>query len=351
MLRAIAVAEMIHGHGLDGLLDVGLRSTPFFTNWTYVRGYTAPVFLFAAGFAFAVVTLPHIKDYSVFSRELLRRIQRLLYLIFIGYFLHLPFFSLRKTILSIGTQAWDDLLRVDILRCIGVSVLFLQVWLLLRPKREVTWVVIGLFTIALPILTPYVNNSELLFGLPPVIRYYFVNSNFPLFYNSSFLLLGFLLGYLFFEKKESWLLYALIIAMALIVIAQIFGEAGIAPDLQSFMYKGGVIVLLTILLERGEVLWRRMPSALKYFGRESLVVYVVHLILIYGSVLNKGLVSYWGQILSYRELYLFMIWLMSAMVLVTYVWHKLKREHAPVANWLRSTVFWSLLILFLLRPY
>jgi len=39
------------------------------------------------------------------------------------------------------------------------------------------------------------------------------------------------------------------------------------------------------------------------------------------------------------------------MVLVTYVWHKLKREHAPVANWLRSTVFWSLFILFLLRPY
>lgn len=351
VLRAIAVAEMIHGHSLDGLLDIGLRSTPFFINWTQVRGYTAPVFLFAAGFAFAVATLPHIKDYSVFSRELLRRIQRLLYLIFIGYFLHLPFFSLRKVILSIGSPAWNNFLKVDILRCIGVSALILQVWLFLRPKREVTWVVIGLFAIALPILTPYVNNSELVFGLPAFIRYYIVNSDFPLFYYSSFLLLGFWLGYLFFEKKDRWLSYALIIAMALIVIAQIFSKAGIASDLRSFMNKGGVIVLLTILLERGEVLWRRMPSALKYFGRESLVVYVIHLILIYGSVLNKGLVSYWGQILSYRELYLFIIWLMSAMVLVTYVWHKLKREHAPVANWLRSTLFWSLLILFLLRPY
>jgi hypothetical protein len=178
-----------------------------------------------------------------------------------------------------------------------------------------------------------------------------VNSNFPLFYYSSFLFLGFLLGHLFSEKKDRWLPYALIIALALIVIAQIFSQAGIAASLRSFMNKGGVIVLFTVLLERGEVLWRRMPSAVKYFGRESLVVYVVHLMIVYGSVLNKGLVSHWGQILSYRELYLFMIWLMAAMVLVTYVWHKLKREHAPVANWLRNTLFWSLLVLFLLRPY
>lgn len=195
------------------------------------------------------------------------------------------------------------------------------------------------------------NNSELVLGLPAFIRYYFVNSNFPLFYYSSFLLLGFLLGYLFSEKKDRWLPYVLIITLALTVIAQIFGRAGIAASLQSFMNKGGVIVLFTVLLERGEVLWRRMPSAVKYFGRESLVVYVVHLILIYGSVLNKGLFSHWGQILSYRELYLFVIWLMAAMVLLAYVWHKLKIEHAPVANWLRNTLFWSLLILFLLRPY
>jgi hypothetical protein len=351
MLRALAVAEMIHGHSLDALLDTGLRGSAFFINWTYVRGYTAPLFLFAAGFAFAVATLPHMKEYSVFSKGLLRRIQRLFYVIIIGYFLHLPFFSLRKTILSIGTQAWDDLLRVDILRCIGVTVLFLQAWQFLRPKKAVTWVVIGLLTLALPILTPCVNNSELVLGLPAFIRYYFVNSNFPLFYYSSFLFLGFLLGYLFTNKKDRWLPYALIIALALIVIAQIFRHAGIAVSLRDFMSKGGVIVLFTVLLQRGEALWRRMPSAVQYFGRESLVVYVVHLMIVYGSVINKGLVAHWGQVLSYGELYFFVIWLMIAMALVTYVWHKLKREHTPVANWFRSTLFWSLLILFLLKPY
>ena len=351
MLRALAVAEMIHGHSLDGLLDSSLRDSTFFISWAHVRGYTAPLFLFAAGFSFAVATLPFITEYSTFSRGLLRRIQRLFYVIFIGYFLHLPFLSLRKTILSIGTQAWDDLLRVDILQCIGVSVLFLQAWQFLRPKREVTWVVIGFFILILPILTPYLNNSEPVQALPAFIRYYFVNSRFPLFYYTSFLFSGFLLGYVFLEKRNHWLRCALVIGLASIVIAQIFGKMDIAAILQNFLNKVGVMVLLTIMLERAEKLWRYMPSAVKYFGRQSLVVYVVHLVLIYGSVLNRGLVSYWGQSLTFQELYLFVIWLMAAMMLISYVWHRLKHEHAPVANWLRSTLFWALVILFLIRPY
>jgi hypothetical protein len=351
MLRAIAVAEMIHGHSLDGLLDIGLRNTAFFVNWTHIRGYTAPAFLFAAGFAFAVAALPRINDYSAFYKNLLRRVQRLFFLILLGYLMYLPFFSLRKTILSIGTPGWENFLRVDILRCIGVSALILQAWLLLRPKRVMTWAVIGMLTLALPILTPHVRNNELVLGLPAFIRYYFVNSNFPLFYYSSFLFLGFLLGYLFTEKKNQWLPYAVIVALVLIMVAQILNRMGIAVSLHRFMAKGGMIIVFTVLLQRCEGLWRRMPSAVKYFGQESLVVYIVHLMIVYGSVLNKGLTSYWGQMLSYGEVYLVIIWLVAAMVLLAYVWHKLKIEHAQVANWVKNILYWSFLILFLLRPY
>jgi len=351
MLRAVALAEMIHGHSLDGLLDVGLRNTAFFVNWTHVRGYTAPVFLFAAGLAFAVATLPRINDYSVSSKKLLRRIKRLLFVILLGYLMYLPFFSLRKTILSVGTPGWENLLKVDILRCIGVSALILQAWLLLRPKREVTWVIIGMLTLALPIVTPYVRNSELVLGLPAFIRYYVVNSRFPIFYYSSFLFLGFLLGYLFTERRSHWLPYTLIIALLLIVVAQILDRVGIAVGLHRFMTRGGVIILLTILLERFEGLWHRMPSAVKYFGQESLVVYVVHLMVVYGSVLNRGLTSYWGKTLSYGEVYLFIVWLMAAMGLLAYVWHKLKLEHMKTARWIKNTVYWSFLILFLIKPH
>jgi len=351
MLRAVAVAEMIHGHSLDGLLSVSLRSTAFFANWTHVRGYTAPVFLFAAGFAFAVATIPRIDDYTRFSSHLLRRIKRLLFVILLGYLMYLPFFSLRRTILSVGTQGWDDLLRVDILRCIGVSALILQVWFLIRPRREVTWTVIGILTLALPLFAPYVRNSDLVAGLPAFIRYYFVSSRFPLFYYSSFLFLGFLLGYVFWEKRKPWFVYALVIGFLLIASAHVLDRLNIMIDLHRFMTKGGVIILLTVLLERCESFWRSMPKPVKYFGQESLVVYVVHLMIVYGSVLNKGLASYWGRTLSYPEVYLFVIWLMATMVVLAYVWHKLKIEHGQVATWIKNTVYWSFLILFLLKPY
>jgi hypothetical protein len=351
MLRALAVAEMIHGHSLDALLDAGLRGSAFFSNWTYVRGYTAPVFLFAAGFAFAVATLPRIDDYTTFSTRLLRRIKRLSFVILLGYLMYLPFFSLRRTILSVGTTGWENLLKIDILRCIGVSALVLQLWFLVKPRREVTWAVIGVLTLALPLLTPYVRNSELVTGLPAFIRYYFVHSRFPLFYYSSFLFLGFLMGYLFSEKKHHWLPYVLAVALVLIVSAQILSRLGVMASLHRFMTKGGVIIALTVVLERCEGLWRRMPKPVKYFGQESLIVYVIHLMIIYGSVLNKGLTSYWGKILAYGEVYLFIAWLAAAMVFIAYVWHKLKLEHIKVANWVKNTIYWSFLVLFLLKPY
>lgn len=351
MLRALAVAEMIHGHSLDGLLENTLRSTPFFVSWTHVRGYTAPVFLFAAGFAFALATLPRIDMYSKFSKTLFDRLRQLLFVILLGYLMYLPYFSLRMTILSVGTHGWEDFLRVDILRCIGVSALFLQFWFLLKPKKLITWMVIGSITFALPALTPVLKQSGFVENLPAFIRYYFIDSRFPLFFYTSFLFLGFLVGLLFTKRRDAWFRYALIIALLLIVFGQIINWAGGMSGLRGFVTKGGVIILLTVLLERGENLLERMPSAVKYFGKESLVVYVVHLMVIYGSVLNKGLVFYWGPTLSFSQVYMFILWLFAAMVLLAYFWHKLKFEHRPVAIWVKNAVYGSFSILFLLRPY
>ncbi|UCF71651.1 MAG: DUF1624 domain-containing protein [candidate division WOR-3 bacterium] len=351
MLRALAVAEMIHGHSLDGLLDNALRSTPFFINWVHVRGYTAPVFLFAAGFAFALATLPRINAYSYFSRTLVARFRRLLFLVLLGYLMYLPYFSLRMTILSIGTPAWEDLLRVDILRCIGVSAMFLQFWFLLKPRRLLTLVAISSVTIALPVLTPVIERSIFVGSLPALIRYYFVDSRFPLFFYASFLFLGFLMGSLFTSRQNSWFRYSIVVGVLLVILGEIMARGRIESGLSGFATKGGAIILLAVLLERGEVLWKRMPAAVKYFGKESLIVYVVHLAVIYGSVLNKGLVFYWGPTLSYTEVYLFILWLFAAMVILAYVWHKLKREHSTVAQWVKNTVYWSFSVLFLIRLY
>ncbi len=351
MLRALAVAEMIHGHSLDGLLSTALKQTPFYVKWTVVRGYTAPVFLFAAGFAFAIVTLPRIDLYSRFSAALLQRIRRFSFVVLLGYLMYLPYFSLRMTILSINTPAWDAMLRVDILRCIGVTLLLLQVWVLLKPKEAVTWAVLGLILIGLPLLTPAIRQNPVINGLPAALRFYFVDSRFPLVFYSSFLLLGFLIGMLFSNHHGSWLKVSLAIAAASIAAGFVFRGLGGGAVLQGFLTKAGVIILLLIALERCEKAWKRLPSPIKYFGQESLVVYVVHLMVVYGSVLNKGMVRYWGATLSYGEVYLFILWLFTAMLLLSYVWHTMKLLHAPVARRVKYGFYASFVALFLLKPY
>ena len=351
MLRALAVAEMIHGHSLDGLLQDTLRNTAFFVNWTHVRGYTAPVFLFAAGFAFALATLPRSHVYSQFSRALLTRLRRLFFVILLGYLMYLPFFSLRKTILSVGTSGWDNFLRVDILRCIGVSALFLQFWFLLKPPRGITWIAIGAITVALPILTPLIEQGEFVQSLPAFIKYYFVDSRFPLFYYTSFLFAGFLMGLSYTMRRLNWWMYSMAAAVLFLLFGLVLQWSGGLAALGAFIVKCGVIILLTVMLERGENIWERLPLAAQYFGKESLVVYVVHLMIIYGSVINSGLVFYWGRTLSYGEVYSFIAWLFAAMVLTAYFWHRLKIEHMPVALWVKNTLYWSFLVLFLVKPF
>ena len=351
MLRALAVAEMIHGHSLDGLLSTPLKQTIFYTKWTIVRGYTAPVFLFAAGFAFAIVTLPRFDLYSRFSLALLQRVKRFSFIVLLGYLMYLPYLSLRMTILSINTPAWDAMLRVDILRCIGVTLLLLQLWFLLRPKEVVTWAVLGLLTLGLPLLTPAIRQSSIVGSLPDAIRFYFADSRFPLVFYSSFLSLGFLIGMLFSKHRGAWLKVSLAIASASIAAGLILSTWGGASVFQGFLTKAGVIILLLIALERCEKVWKRLPSPLKYFGQESLVVYVVHLMIVYGSVLNKGMVYYWGATLSYTEVYLFIGWLFAAMLVLAYAWYRLKAEHALTAKWVKRVIYGSFLALFLLKPY
>lgn len=351
ILRAIAIAEMIHGHSLDALLSLSLRSTPFFFNWNYIRGFTAPIFIFASGFAFAISTIPKCDKYTRFSKAFFRRIKKIFFIILLGYLMYLPYFSLTKTILSIGTPQWQSFLSVDILRCIGVSALFLQVWFFLKPTRVVNFMFIALLTVLLPALKPILSSHPVILGLPDFLRYYFTLSHFLLLFYTSYIFLGFLIGKGFIEKRKIWVRTSILTALFFIVMAQVLKTTGLSFSLESFMVKGGAIILLTVLLERLENLWQRMPCFIKYFGQESLLIYVVHIMIIYSSPVNKGLNFFWGPILSYKEVYLTILWLITAMFVLAYTWHKIKNENPVLYQWIKYSVYGGFVILFLIKPY
>ncbi|UCC10928.1 MAG: DUF1624 domain-containing protein [candidate division WOR-3 bacterium] len=351
VLRILAILEMIHGHTLDALLSPALRSSGFFVWWTTVRGYTAPLFLFAAGFAFALATLPRQHVYQSFTKQLRRRLKRITFIILIGYLMYLPYFSLWKTIQTIDSPGWQSFLSVDILRCIGVSLLLLQVWYFLRFPDTITVVVFSCATLLLPVLTPIFGQSTLITSLPDIIRYYFVGSRFPLFFYSSYLFLGFLSGYAFIRSRGFWIWGVTGAGFIFIIVAYLLRQAGIVWSLSVFLSKGGILLLLTALCERAESVWRRLPAAVRILGQESFIIYVVHVFVLYGSFLNPGLRHIFGTELVYREVYGVFIWLLAAVGIMGYVWNRSKHEYPKIGQLVRYLAYMTFVVMFLSNLY
>ncbi len=129
VLRAFAVVQMVQGHTLDALLDESLRDGTWFEVWRWLRGLTAPAFLFCAGFAFI---LAHQRRPEAVGR----RMRRALLLIGLGYALRTPWLALFTGNLDADSlRSWA---LVDVLQCIGVSIALLEASMRLRATGR-TW--------------------------------------------------------------------------------------------------------------------------------------------------------------------------------------------------------------------
>lgn len=112
-LRGIAVVVMIQTHALS-LLQPGLRRGPGFARLQFVDGLVAPSFILAAGFSLALVQVRGARIGGRGRRALksLRRIGEVLAVACAMTWIWFPVFREPK---------W--LLRIDILSCIGLSLL------------------------------------------------------------------------------------------------------------------------------------------------------------------------------------------------------------------------------------
>ena len=136
-MRGLACVLMFQTHCYDSWLNPEARKTTFFM-WSQLGGtLPAPIFLFLAGVSFAMVTdklrqkgLPA----NAIARTTIRRGAEILGLGLL--------FRLQEYVIAWGWSPWSDLLRVDILNTIGVSMMLMGVvcWIVLRarPARSET---------------------------------------------------------------------------------------------------------------------------------------------------------------------------------------------------------------------
>jgi len=368
---------MLEGHVLRALLGEDAQRTALFGYHELLHGIVGPGFLFGAGFAFAITAQRRWDILTSLSPAFFRRVGRMLLLLAVGYALHLPYFSLRKTLEVSSPQEWDAFLSFDVLQAIGFTMLGL--WLLLVILRSEQAFIRSIVVLLLLIVyaTPFFWSRDLVDHLPRLISQGLnglAGSPFPLFPNSGFLLAGTVVSWRFLryaqeEDEGTFIKYLSILGVLLVGAGYLIDSLPYhtypvydfwftSPNF--FWIRLGILCLLLSGLwffesrvghREGADIW--MPNWLIILGVESFVVYVAHLILLYGWLLNPldNLRSWWGLQLRLGPALGVFAGLTLVMIPISQIWHVLKRRHPA----LMKGIYWYLGITFtyylLTKPY
>jgi hypothetical protein len=90
-------------------------------------------------------------------------------------------------------------------------------------------------------------------------------------------------------------------------------------------------------------------SVFSLFGQESLLVYVVHLLIVYGHTYDWSFIRTFGETLGYVECLGLTIGLIVAMFVMASVWHWFKGKHRTMASWVQVIVIAAVIVQFILR--
>ena len=340
----MAVVLMVFGHTSSALLSDVYRVGDWVDVWTFQRGLTSGFFLLLAGLAFSVATSRHWPAHTHLSVALLRRLGRFAILIILGYSLHFPVSHLAD-LATATDQQWRRLFAVDVLQMIGVTFIAVQALVMAARTRGAFTVAVLVVAAAIVVATPTVRNIDWVPLLPLSLVAYLstaTGSQFPLFPWSAYVLGGAALGQLYARwgaarptAFANWGMLAP--GVALIMLAP-YIEALLGPlaagasawmPRDVLLRAGSCLVVLGILAHACQHI-ARLPRLFGAVAQESLLVYFVHLCVVYGSVWNVGLYRFYGEALSPAESVLTAIAVVVPMIALAWLWNGLKHSR-PVA--------------------
>jgi hypothetical protein len=110
------------------------------------------------------------------------------------------------------------------------------------------------------------------------------------------------------------------------------GPAQYVP--RDFVLRTGVsLIILGIVLHASRRV-TRLPHVFGAVAQESLIVYFIHLCIVYGSVWNKGLVQFIGDTLAPAETLPIVLVLVTSMVLLAWYWNWYKHHRPRIARYI-----------------
>ncbi len=314
-MRGLACLLMFQTHCYDSWLRPDLRDTALY-HWSQLGGtLPAPLFLFLAGVSMALIT-ERLREKGIARHAILKQtVLRGAEIFALGLL-----FRLQEFILGYRSAPWTDLLRVDILNILGLSMILMSLlcWFTSAPEihaARARGILGGLLTAtAVAMLTPPLWTTHRPRFLPWPLESYINGVHifsepqhwlFPLFPWSAIAFAGLGIGFLlytpFARRREALFFFLLgLSGVAACTLSQLFDSSPIHvytvydywhsnPDF--LLMRCGILLIILFLAYA----WCRWGFAKLGFspviqlGTTSLLVYWVHIDFVYGglSILPK----------------------------------------------------------------
>jgi uncharacterized membrane protein len=358
LLRGWALLVMIEVHVFNSFLLPDLKTTAWFQILNFINGLVAPSFTFISGFVFLLASQKKIESFRAYGSAFWKQLGRIGLIWIVGYSLHLPFFSFHRSITESTEAQLLSFYQSDVLHCIaiGLLVLFLS-RLIIRNDRTYR---IFLFTSGLCVVltTLFIWDYDFTLWIPAPFAAYLNSQHyslFPLFPWLAFMLFG---GYCASgyiqareqQKEKHFILRFAVLGALLFALCTIGSEARLSLPVGSddvranpffFFDRLGIVMMLLTACWLYAEHRKTEKSFVLDVSRESLMVYAVHLLVIYGRFWNeRSLWYYFGGTFGLWECILGTLVLAASMVGTAMAWGWLKRNHMPLAR----MFFWMLFV-------
>ncbi len=346
ILKTYAVFMMIIGHTLDAVAAAAVKADPAYHFFVMIRGLTSASFFIASGCGlyFAFQSKKDRPWYVLLGQ----RVGRILPILLAGYFLHLPYLSATRLLFHSQALDWRQLMQCDTLQNICYSIIILQVLLVIAQRRNRVFFTAFAAMVLVLAFTPMVHARE---SGPMILVQLFTHtygSLFPLFPFAAYIFGGCVLaaGLSYLRERGG-----------LSLVRRCLGPLGLImfglsffihfPVVQQFTFRVGLITVLIAGLTYAEGLTGGLMKVIQAIGKESLVVYLIHLMIVYGSVVNPGFRQWFGGRLLAGPAVAVALGLATVMLAMGWSWNNAKVRWPRYARFFRNALV-ALLLVFLL---
>lgn len=292
--RSIAILLMLEGHFVDnGLMDV-YRDTnnDIYNAWLFIRGFTSPIFLTITGIVFTYLLIGnnHLEYFK--NNRIKKGYKRVVELLFWGYVVQVYAFH--------------------VLQCIGIGILSILILYGIYKAVKIIPLWVYFFFAGTIIFSSYIVISswpkEYYWpeSAPIFIQNMFHGkySIFPILPRMGYTMYGAMIGVILYTYKSKVKEWSFILSVFLIgaflyfflkdvllILDGIFAHPIYHLYKVDWLYEclGMVLIILSILITLEKFIGEIKPNLFLKIGQNTLTIYILHMVLLYGSITGFGI--------------------------------------------------------------